>query len=200
MGERRATIHRRTAETEVWVTLNLDGQGRHEVATGVAFFDHMLAAWARHGLFDLEARVRGDLEVDSHHTVEDAGLALGEALAAAMGDKAGIARFGEAVVPMDEALVLAAVDLSGRPHLAWDVPALTAPGARLGTFDVELAREFFAALSSTGRLTLHVRQLAGGNLHHLAEACFKAVGVALGRAVRLEPRRAGQIPSTKEVL
>lgn len=200
MGERQATIHRRTAETEVWVTLNLDGQGRHEVATGVAFFDHMLAAWARHGLFDLQARVRGDLEVDSHHTVEDAGLALGEALAAALGDKAGIARFGEAVVPMDEALVLAAVDVSGRPHLAWEVPALTAPGARLGTFDVELAREFFAALASTGRLTLHVRQLAGGNLHHLAEACFKAVGVALSRAVRLEPRRAGQIPSTKEVL
>ena len=200
-GARRAAVERVTAETRVSLSLTLDGRGEARVRTGLGFFDHMLTALAHHGLFDLEATVVGDLHVDAHHTVEDTGLALGEGLDRALGERRGVLRFGHAVVPMDEALVLAAVDLSGRPLLAWQAPALDgAAGARLGEFDVELAREFFQAVASAGRLTLHVRQMAGTNLHHTVEAIFKAVGRALRMAVALDPARPDRVPSTKEVL
>ena len=197
---RTALVERATAETRVRVELDLDGAGRFEGATGVGFLDHMLASLARHALFDLRVSAQGDLHVDSHHTVEDTGLCLGQALDEALGDRSGVARFGDAAVPMDETWVLAAVDLSGRPYLGWSVPGLQAPGARLGEMEAELVREFFRAFASTGRLALHVRELSGGNLHHLAEACFKAVAVALGRACQRDPRRAGSVPSTKGVL
>lgn len=197
---RTGVVQRETGETHVEVALHLDGAGRFEGGTGIGFFDHMLASLARHGGLDLTVRAKGDLHVDAHHTVEDTGICLGQALDRALGDRAGVARFGDAVVPMDEVLVLAAVDLSGRGHLGWWVPGLDAPGATLGAMDPQLVREFFRALALAGRLTLHVRELAGGNLHHLAEACFKAVAVALARAVRVDPRRAGRVPSTKEVI
>ena len=198
---RRATVERATAETRITLSVALDGRGTARVKTGIGFFDHMLTALAHHALFDLDATVVGDLHVDGHHTVEDTGLAMGEAIDRALGDRRGIVRFGHAVVPMDEALVLAAVDLSGRPLLVWDVPALDdAAGARLGEFDVELAREFFQALASAGRMTLHVRQLAGRNLHHVVEAAFKAVARSLRLAVSIDPGRPDRIPSTKEVL
>lgn len=198
---RRARVERATAETRVVVALGLDGRGTARVKTGVGFFDHMLAALAHHALFDLELEARGDLHVDPHHTVEDAGWALGEALDRALGDRRGVVRFGHAAVPMDEALVLAAVDLSGRPLLSWDVPVLDgAAGARLGGFDVELVREFLQAAASAGRLTLHVRQLAGRNLHHVTEAAFKAVARALRQAVAVDPACPDRVPSTKEVL
>lgn len=200
-GGRRASVERATAETRITLSLTLDGQGLARVKTGIGFFDHMLTALAHHALFDLEATVVGDLHVDGHHTVEDTGLAFGEALDRALGDRRGVVRFGHAAVPMDEALVLAAVDLSGRPLLSWEVPALdAAEGARLGEFDVELAREFFQGLAWTGRLTLHVRQLAGRNLHHVVEAVFKAVARSLRQAVSIDPGRPDRVPSTKEVL
>ena len=200
-GARRATVERSTAETRITLSLTLDGQGLARVKTGIGFFDHMLTALAHHALFDLEATMAGDLHVDGHHTVEDTGLAFGEALDRALGERRGVVRFGHAAVPMDEALVLAAVDLSGRPLLSWEVPALdAAAGARLGEFDVELAREFFQGLAWTGRLTLHVRQLAGRNLHHVVEAVFKAVARSLRQAVSIDPGRPDRVPSTKEVL
>ena len=199
-GPRRAVVERATAETRVRVELDLDGAGAFSGSTGIGFFDHMLASLARHALFDLQVSVQGDLQVDAHHTVEDTGLCLGQALTQALGDRSGVARFGEAAVPMDEAWVLAAVDLSGRPYLGWAVPGLQVPGARLGAMEAELVAEFFRAMATAGRLALHVRELSGGNLHHLAEACFKAVAVALGRACRHEPRRRGSVPSTKGVL
>lgn len=200
-GRRRASVERATAETRITLSLTLDGQGLARVKTGIGFFDHMLTALAHHALFDLEATVVGDLHVDGHHTVEDTGLAFGEALDRALGDRRGVVRFGHAAVPMDEALVLAAVDLSGRPLLSWEVPALdAAAGQRLGEFDVELAREFFQGLAWTGRLTLHVRQLAGRNLHHVVEAVFKAVARSLRQAVSIDPGRPDRVPSTKEVL
>lgn len=199
--ERRATVERATVETRITLSLALDGQGDARIKTGIGFFDHMLTALAHHALCDLDVTVVGDLHVDGHHTVEDTGLAIGEAIDRALGDRRGIVRFGHAVVPMDEALVLAAVDLSGRPLLSWDVPALdAAAGARLGEFDVELAREFFQAMASAGRLTLHVRQLAGRNLHHVVEAAFKAVARSLRLAVAIDPGRPDRVPSTKEVL
>ena len=198
---RRAVVERATRETEIRLVLDLDGSGEFAGQTGVGFFDHMLASFARHGLVDLEVRVaRADLHVDAHHTVEDTGLCLGRALDQALGERAGLARFGEAAVPMDEAWVLAAVDLSGRPYLGWQVPTLDLPGARVGAMEAELVREFFKAVAFTGRMALHVRELSPGNLHHLAEACFKAVAVALSRAVQVDGRRAGQVPSTKGVL
>ena len=194
---RTATITRRTAETEISVTLNLDGTGRGRCATGVGFLDHMLDQIARHGLLDLDVAATGDVHIDDHHTVEDTGIVLGQALARALGDKRGIRRYGECHLPMDEALVRAALDLSGRPFLVWDV-AFTAP--KIGSFDTELVREFFQALATHGGITLHVSRLAGVNSHHIAEAAFKAVARALRAAAEPDPRCAGAVPSTKGAL
>lgn len=194
---REATILRETAETRIEVTVNLDGAGRADVACGIGFFDHMLCAFARHGRFDLKVSVRGDLHVDGHHTVEDTGIVLGRALAEALGEKAGIERFGSAFVPMDEALVLAALDISGRGQLHW---AAEVPFGMVGDFDTQLAREFFIALAANAGITLHVRQLAGDNVHHILEAAFKAAGRALRQAVAIDPALAGEVPSTKGVL
>lgn len=194
--ERRAEITRETQETAVTVGLRLDGTGRHEIATGVPFLDHMLAQVAVHGLLDLTVDARGDLAVDDHHTVEDVGIVLGQALKKALGDGQGVCRYGAATVPMDEALALVAVDLSGRAFLACDVP-FAAPA--IGRFDVQLVEEFLRALATHAGLTLHVRLLAGRNAHHVAEAVFKALGRALGQAVALDPRRGG-VPSSKGTL
>jgi imidazoleglycerol-phosphate dehydratase len=191
---RTATIARKTAETEIAVTVDLDGTGAYDNQTGVGFFDHMLDQLARHSLIDLKVRATGDLHIDDHHTVEDTGIAIGQALAQALSDKRGIRRYGECHLPMDEALVRAALDLSGRPFLVWDVP-MTAP--KIGTFDTELVREFFQALATHGGITLHVTRLAGVNSHHIAEAAFKAVARALRTAVETDPRKADAIPSTK---
>lgn len=190
---RSSTIERATSETDITLTLELDGAGKTKVDTGVPFFDHMLDAFGRHGLFDLAVVAQGDLEVDAHHTVEDVGIVLGQALAEALGDKAGITRFGSAVVPMDEALVLAAVDISGRGGLFWDV---SLPIEIIGTFDTTLAKEFLVALATNAGVTLHVRSLAGENAHHIIEAAFKAAARALSQAVALDARVSG-VPSTK---
>lgn len=194
---REATISRQTAETDITVAVNLDGTGRVSASTGIGFFDHMLNALGRHGRLDLEVSVKGDLFVDGHHTVEDTGIVLGQALAAAVGDKAGIARFGSSFVPMDEALVLAALDFSGRGQLHW---AVELPFGMVGDFDTQLTREFFIALAANAGITLHVRQLAGDNVHHIVEAAFKAVGRALREAVAVDAALAGEVPSTKGVL
>lgn len=195
--ERTATISRATAETDIEVTVNLDGSGRAEVSTGIGFFDHMLTAFARHGRIDLAVRVAGDLQVDGHHTVEDTGIVIGQALAEALGEKAGITRYGSAFVPMDEALVLAALDISGRGQLHW---AVDAPFGMVGDFDTQLAREFFIALAANAGITLHVRQQAGDNVHHIFEAAFKACGRALRQAVAIDAALAGEVPSTKGCL
>jgi imidazoleglycerol-phosphate dehydratase len=193
---RSATIERKTAETEVRLRLELDGTGAAQVTTGVGFLDHMLTLFARHGLFDLEVAATGDLVVDQHHTVEDVGICLGQAVSQAVGDKRGITRYGSATVPMDEALVLCALDLSGRPFLACD---LQVQGRAIGAFDAELVPEFFRAVAANALLTLHLRQLAGENGHHLVEAAFKAFARALDAATRPDPRVEG-VPSTKGVL
>ncbi|MCX7646130.1 MAG: imidazoleglycerol-phosphate dehydratase HisB [Rhodobacteraceae bacterium] len=194
---RRATITRRTAETDITVTVDLDGTGRHECRTGVGFFDHMLDQLSRHALIDLTVAATGDLHIDDHHTVEDTGIALGQALAQALGEKRGIRRYGACLLPMDDALVRAALDLSGRPFLVWN---LAMPTPKIGSFDTELVREFFQALATHGGITLHVDCLHGLNSHHIAEAAFKAVARALREAVEPDPRRADAIPSTKGVL
>ncbi|MCL2757259.1 MAG: imidazoleglycerol-phosphate dehydratase HisB [Coriobacteriia bacterium] len=194
---REAFIERQTSETKIRCTLGLDGTGEVQVATGVPFFDHMLTAIGRHGHFDLRIEATGDLEVDAHHTVEDVGIVLGQALAQGLGDKAGITRFGDAAVPMDEALVLAAVDISGRGQLHWDV---SLPIEFIGTFDTSLFKEFLIALAANAGLTLHVRSMAGENSHHIIEAAAKAVARALRTAVAIDARIVGQIPSTKGVL
>ena len=194
---RTAAIHRATSETEIDVTLDLDGGGRAEIATGIGFLDHMLTSFGRHGLFDLAVRARGDLHIDFHHTTEDTGLALGQAFAAALGDKRGITRFGSALVPMDDALVEAAVDLSGRPHFAW---AVRFDRDKVGEMDTELFEEFFRAFAMAGLLNLHVVQRAGTNNHHVAEACYKAVARALRMAVAIDPRGGDAVPSTKGAL
>ncbi|MDR3307326.1 MAG: imidazoleglycerol-phosphate dehydratase HisB [Coriobacteriales bacterium] len=191
---REAIIERTTNETAVTLSLALEGAGETSVATGVPFFDHMLDAFGRHGLFDLTVRAAGDLEVDAHHTVEDVGIVLGQAIAQCLGSKAGITRFGDALVPMDEALVLAAVDISGRGQLHWDVAL---PIEFIGTFDTTLFKEFLIALAANAGLTLHVRSLAGENAHHLIEAAAKAVARALSTAVALDPRVGTRVPSTK---
>ena len=191
---RRAKISRSTTETSIEVEINLDGTGAYDVKTGVGFFDHMIEQLARHSMIDITLRAQGDLHIDDHHTVEDSGIALGQAIAEAVGDKAGIRRYGACLLPMDDALVRAALDLSGRPYLVWNV-AMTAP--KIGTFDTELLREFFQALSTHGGITLNIAQLDGINSHHIAEAAFKAVARALREAVEEDPRRAGAIPSTK---
>ncbi|MFO6462748.1 imidazoleglycerol-phosphate dehydratase HisB [Jannaschia sp. KMU-145] len=191
---RQATITRTTAETEITVSVNLDGTGRYDNRTGVGFFDHMLDQLARHALIDMEVRCTGDTHIDDHHSVEDVGIALGQALTQAMGDKRGIRRYGHCYLPMDDALVRAALDLSGRPWLAWEVP-MTAPAIK--GFDTELVREFFQAFSTHGGITLHVDGLRGVNSHHIAEASFKAVARALRDALETDPRKADAIPSTK---
>ncbi len=194
---RQAKITRKTAETDISVEINLDGTGAYDNATGVGFFDHMLDQLARHSLVDMTVRCEGDLHIDDHHTVEDVGIALGQALTEAVGDKKGIRRYGACLLPMDDALVRAALDLSGRPYLVWNVEL---PTPKIGTFDCELVREFFQALSTHGGLTLHVDRLHGINSHHIAEAAFKAVARSLRDALEVDPRKADAIPSTKGTL
>jgi imidazoleglycerol-phosphate dehydratase len=193
---RKARVERKTRETDITVDLKLDGSGQAKVKTGIGFLDHMLTSLARHALLDLTLRAKGDLEVDQHHTVEDVGLVLGRALKEALGDKKGIARFGSAAVPMDDALVLAALDLGGRPYLAC---RLDLKRRRVRDFETELIEEFFRALAQAGAMNLHLRQLEGRNTHHLIEAAFKAVAVALREAARKEARARG-VPSTKGVI
>jgi imidazoleglycerol-phosphate dehydratase len=193
---RTARIQRETAETRIQLVLDLDGTGRAELATGVGFFDHMLTLLAKHSLFDLTVQAAGDLHVDAHHTVEDVGLCLGQALREALGDKAGIRRYGSATVPMDEVLVTAAVDLSGRPFFVWRAEV---PPELLGTFNAPLAEEFWRAASSAGACNLHVHCHYGRNTHHVVEGIFKATARALRQAVELDPRMPG-VPSTKGVL
>ena len=194
---RNAKIARKTAETDINVEISLDGSGTYDNETGVGFFDHMLDQLARHSLIDMHVRCAGDLHIDDHHTVEDVGIALGQALAQALGDKKGIRRYGACLLPMDDALVRAALDLSGRPYLVRNVEL---PTSKIGTFDTELVREFFQALSTHGGITLHVDALHGINSHHIAEAAFKAVARALRDAVETDPRKADAIPSTKGAL
>ncbi|RYH09015.1 imidazoleglycerol-phosphate dehydratase HisB [Tropicimonas sp. IMCC6043] len=194
---RKATLERATTETKISVEIDLDGTGRYDVATGVGFFDHMLEQLARHSLIDMVVRAEGDLHIDDHHTVEDTGIALGQALVAALGDKRGIRRYGSCMLPMDDALVRAALDLSARPWLVFNVEF---PSAKIGTFDTELVREFFQALSTHGGITLHIDALHGLNSHHITEAAFKAVARSLREAVEPDPRKADAIPSTKGML
>jgi imidazoleglycerol-phosphate dehydratase len=196
-GGRSGSIHRVTGETDVRLVLNLDGSGRSEVATGVPFLDHMLHQIASHGLVDLEIAARGDTHIDDHHTNEDVGISVGQALAQALGDRRGIHRFGHFTAPLDEALVQVALDFSGRPHLSY---GLEIPAQRIGSYDTELVKEFFVAVVNNAGLTLHIRQLAGANSHHIVEACFKAFARALRQAVEIDPRRAGAVPSSKGVL
>lgn len=194
---REATITRTTAETQIEVALNLDGSGVYDNQTGVGFFDHMLDQLSRHSLIDLTIRAKGDLHVDDHHTVEDTGIAIGQALVRALGDKKGIRRYGSFLLAMDDSLVRAALDLSARPFLVWNVDF---PTEKIGSFDTQLVREFFQALSTHGGITLHVDRIHGINSHHIAEAAFKAVARALREAVEPDPRMAGVLPSTKGAL
>ena len=194
---RSAKITRKTTETDISVEIALDGSGRHDNRTGVGFFDHMLDQLARHSLIDMTVRCAGDLHVDDHHTVEDVGIALGQALSHAIGDKRGIRRYGACLLPMDDALVRSALDLSARPYLVWNVEL---PSEKIGTFDCELVREFFQALSTHGGITLHIDALHGLNSHHITEAAFKSVARALREAVEPDPRKSDAIPSTKGAL
>jgi imidazoleglycerol-phosphate dehydratase len=194
---RTASITRTTAETNINVEINLDGTGIYDNKTGVGFFDHMLDQLSRHALIDMTVRCTGDLHIDDHHTVEDVGIALGQALTKAVGDKRGIVRYGSCLLPMDDALVRAALDLSARPFLIWNVDL---PTAKIGTFDTELVREFFQAFATHGGITLHVDQLHGINSHHIAEATFKSVARALRDALESDPRKSDAIPSTKGML
>ena len=194
---RTAEIIRNTKETQIRVAINLDGTGAQSIDTGVPFLDHMLDQIARHGLIDLDIKASGDLQIDDHHTVEDVGIALGQALAQALGDKAGIRRYGHAYVPLDEALSRVVIDLSGRPMLTFEVPYTR---ARVGNFDVDLSREFFQGLVNNAWMTLHIDNLRGINAHHQCETVFKAFGRALRMAVEHDTRQAGAIPSTKGVL
>lgn len=194
---RSASIDRKTSETNISLTLNLDGTGKTEIATGVGFLDHMLTLFARHGRFDLAVTCAGDTHVDDHHTVEDVAIVLGSALAEALGDKAGITRYGRFLLPMDEALVLCALDISGRATLRY---GLEPPSQKVGTFDTELVEEFFMGFTRAAGATLHLRQLDGTNSHHILEAAFKGFGRALRQAVAIDPALNGEIPSTKGVI
>lgn len=194
---RTAEINRKTAETDISLTLRLDGKGNSEIASGCGFLDHMLTLFARHGRFDLTLKCNGDTYVDDHHTVEDIGIALGQAFAEALGDKKGIVRYGSMLLPMDEALIMSAVDLSGRSYLAY---GLEIPTQKVGSFDTELAEEFWLGFTRNAACTLHIKQLAGTNSHHIIEGAFKSVGRALKAAVAIDPDFADEIPSTKGVL
>jgi imidazoleglycerol-phosphate dehydratase len=194
---RRASVSRRTAETDVSVSLALDGTGRAAVETGVGFLDHMLELLARHALFDIEVKVTGDLHVDQHHTTEDTGIAIGQAFLKALGDKKGIARYADVHLPMDETLSRVALDISGRPFLVFKAGF---PAEKIGAFDTELVREWFQAFAMNGGVTLHVETLYGDNSHHIAESCFKGLARALRKAVALDPREEGRVPSTKGAL
>jgi imidazoleglycerol-phosphate dehydratase len=194
---REASVSRRTAETDVAVAVALDGTGKAEISTGIGFLDHMLELLARHALIDLTVRVTGDLQVDQHHTTEDAGIALGQAVAQALGDKKGIARYACIHLPMDETLSRVALDISGRPFLVFRTAF---PTEKVGAFDTELVREFFQAFAMNAGITLHVETLYGENSHHIAESCFKGLARALRHAVAVDPREAGRVPSTKGTL
>ena len=191
---RQASLTRSTNETEIAVTVDLDGTGKADIATGVGFFDHMLEQIARHALFDLTVKAKGDLHIDDHHTVEDTGITLGQAVLEALGDKRGIRRYASCTLPMDETLSRAALDFSGRPVLVWRVAF---PSEKIGTFDTELVREWFHAFAMNAGLTLHVETFYGENSHHIAESCFKALARALRVAVEVDPRDADRVPSTK---
>ena len=196
-GARTAEISRTTSETDVYVRVNLDGTGVCNAATGIPFLDHMLHQISSHGLFDLEIKATGDLHIDDHHTNEDVGITLGQAISKALGDKKGIVRFGHFFAPLDEALIQVALDFSGRPHLSY---GLQIPTQRVGTYDTQLVREFFVALVNHSQMTLHIRQLDGMNSHHIIEATFKAFARAMRMAVEIDKRRAGMIPSSKGML
>lgn len=191
---RTATVDRRTKETSISASVNLDGTGAYDVATGVGFLDHMLEQLARHGLFDITLKADGDLHIDQHHTTEDSGIVLGQAFAKALGDKAGITRYGSCYLPMDETLTRAALDVSGRPFLVWKVDFSR---SKIGEMDTELFREWFQAFAQNAGITLHVENLYGENNHHVAETCYKALARALRQAVAVDPRQSGRVPSTK---
>ena len=194
---RQAEIIRKTGETDILVRLELDGTGKHQIDTGVGFLNHMLELFARHGRFDLEVRCKGDTWVDDHHSTEDIGIALGQAFDAALGDKKGIRRYGQRLLPMDESLILTAVDLSGRSYLGY---GLEIPTEKVGTFDTELAEEFFLGFVRNAKCTLHIRQMSGSNSHHILEGAFKSAARALREAVSMDPEAADEIPSTKGML
>ncbi len=195
--QRQSKIHRVTNETDVKVRLDLDGSGQCQISTGIAFLDHMLHQLSSHGLLDLEISAKGDVHIDDHHTNEDVGICLGQALSKALGDRKGIFRFGQFIAPLDEALVQVVLDCSGRPHLSYE---LDIPTQKIGTYDTELVKEFFVAVSNNSGITLHIRQINGTNSHHIVEACFKAFSKALRMAIELDPRRAGGIPSSQGVI
>ena len=192
--KRQATVDRSTKETKIKATVDLDGTGAYDIATGIGFLDHMLEQLARHALIDITLKAKGDLHIDFHHTTEDCGIVLGQAIAKALGDKQGIARYADVHLPMDETLTRVAVDVSGRPYLVWDV---TFPRPKLGEMDTELFREFFQAFAQNADITLHVANLYGENSHHIAETCFKGLARALRAAIAIDPRQAGRVPSTK---
>ena len=192
--KRQATIDRSTKETKIKATVDLDGTGAYDIATGVGFLDHMLEQLARHSLIDISLKAKGDLHIDFHHTTEDCGIVLGQAMAKALGDKQGITRYADVHLPMDETMTRVAVDVSGRPYLIWDV---TFSRAKLGDMDTELFREFFQAFAQNAGITLHIANLYGENNHHIAETCFKGLARALRAAIAIDPRQAGRVPSTK---
>ena len=194
---RNSEINRKTKETDISLSLVIDGSGKSEIDTGVGFFDHMLTLFASHGMFDLKVKCNGDLEVDAHHTVEDVGICLGMAFSEVLGDMKGIKRFADKIIPMDEALILNAVDISGRPYLAFD---LDVPAKKVGNFDTELVSEFFLAFVRNAKMTLHIKKMAGRNTHHIIEGCFKAFGRVMDEATMIDARRADVLPSTKGVL
>jgi len=194
---RRASVSRKTKETQIEAEIDLDGQGRSDISTGIGFLDHMLDQLARHSLIDITLKAKGDLHIDYHHTTEDTGIVLGEAVAKALGERRGIARWGEATVPMDETLTRVALDASNRPYLIWKV-AFSKP--KLGEMDTELFKEWFQAFAQHAGLTLHIENLYGENNHHIVESCFKGLARALRAAVAIDPRKAGEVPSTKGVL
>jgi imidazoleglycerol-phosphate dehydratase len=194
---REATVARKTTETDIEVTVNLDGAGRSDVATGIGFLDHMLQQLSRHGLLDLTVRAKGDLHIDFHHTTEDTGIVIGQAVAKALGDRRGIRRYASALIPMDETLTRVAIDVSNRPYLVWNVAI---PRPALGEMDTELFKEWFKAFAQSAGVTLHVENLYGENSHHIVESCFKGLARALKDAVEIDPRAAGTVPSTKGTL